>query len=268
MGKVTADSDLTIQLQELADNRKLGEAVDGDQLVDAEVGHLLDHQDLLENNAENRDGADNKQQFSKRQKTLTLGQLFANSTSQVSFNDGPRPGNHLSSSNQEGVRTEKCGSCWDLYDPNQLITAPCGHRFCQCCVRLVFNLAIRNESSFPPCCCRQPITLEIAEPMLTSDHRRDFALKAIEFGTDNRTYCHDTSCAAFILPDDIDGEKATCKTCGKVTCAICKSTEHKGDCPEDPAYVSLMAAATEAGYQACYQCKRMVELESGCYHIT
>ena len=93
-------------------------------------------------------------------------------------------------------------------------------------------------------------------------------MKAVEFGSLIRTYCYDTGCGDFITPQDINGDKATCARCTKITCTICKSAAHEDDCPDDPALVSLMEAATAAGYQQCRQCKRMIELFMGCNHIT
>ena len=162
---------------------------------------------------------------------------------------------------------QACVSCADEFQARHLITVPCGDRYCKACIGQLYDLAMKDESLFPPRCCRQPIPLGIATQMLTGDQTQKFLEKEVEFGTPNRTYCHDISCQAFIRPDNISGEKAMC-TCGALTCVVCKAAAHEGDCPEDPAYTSLMALATAEGYQTCRQCKRLVELSIGCNHMT
>ena len=166
---------------------------------------------------------------------------------------------------ESGYQT--CVICSDEYRTRHLITAPCGDHYCKACIGQLYDLAMKDESLFPPRCCRQPIPLSIANPMLTLDQVQKFLEKRVEFSTPNRTYCHDTSCLAFIRPENISGEKAMC-TCGELTCIVCKAAAHDGDCPEDPAYTSLMTFATAEGYQTCRQCKRLVELSIGCNHMT
>ena len=162
---------------------------------------------------------------------------------------------------------QNCVVCSDEFRARRLITAPCGDHYCKACIGQLYDLAMTDESLFPPRCCRQPIPLRIATPMLTSGQIEKCLEKRIEFSTPNRTYCHDTSCLAFIRPDNISGEKAMC-ICGALTCIVCKAAGHEDDCPEDPAYASLMAFATAEGYQTCRQCKRLVELSIGCNHMT
>ena len=160
-----------------------------------------------------------------------------------------------------------CVICSDEFSARHLITAPCGDHYCKTCIGNLYDLATKDESLFPPRCCRQPIPVGIATPMLTSTQVQTFLEKSIEFNTPNRIYCHDTTCGAFVGPDNISGEKAMC-TCGALTCTVCKAAAHEGDCPEDPAYTFLMAFAAAELYQTCQQCKRLVELSIGCNHMT
>lgn len=162
----------------------------------------------------------------------------------------------------------QCTACEEARASELLITTPCGDSYCARCVRELFDLAMNDESLFPPRCCRQPITLSLVKEFLDEDQIQLFEDKTIEYATTGRTYCHDTCCGKFIPPSNIDGEKATCKRCGLQTCAGCKSAAHEGDCPYDANYALLMETAEAAGYRVCYQCKRLVELNFGCNHIT
>lgn len=161
-----------------------------------------------------------------------------------------------------------CVACGDGKPEWDLMLATCGDRYCKACVRTLFDHATRDESLYPPRCCREPIPLSIARQYLEEDLVIRFERKAIEFSTSERTYCHDAGCSTFIPPEHIDGDKAICPECSLLTCKVCKTAAHENDCPEDPALEGLMAVAAAAGYQQCYQCKRLVELNVGCNHMT
>lgn len=173
-----------------------------------------------------------------------------------------------SSSVIEDAGIRFCACCHDEKQHWHLITAPCGDLYCEPCLVEFFSLAMKDETLFPPCCCKQPITFQYAGSVLSAAQRLEFEEKFVEFSTTNRTYCHDATYAAFIPPADIDGEKAACQVCERLTCVVCKAAAHDGHCPEDSNYLALMRVAAVAGYHACYQCKRMIELDPGCYHMT
>lgn len=164
--------------------------------------------------------------------------------------------------------TLECVACGENKPTWIFLTVPCGHQYCDQCISELFDLAMKDESLFPPRCCKESITLYMASVFLNELQVRLFESKSLEYATQDKTYCHEISCQSFILPCNIDGEKATCQDCGLMTCTICKSAVHDGDCPQDPAHVALMATAAAEGYQTCSQCKRLVELNFGCYHIT
>ncbi len=161
-----------------------------------------------------------------------------------------------------------CVACGDGIEERERFIASCGDYYCRGCISTLFNHATHDESLFPPRCCRREIDIASARPFLNDELAARYEMKAVEFRTLDRTYCHDTVCGSFIPPENIDGDKATCIRCNEATCRICKSAAHEEDCPDDPALVSFMEAATAAGYQRCQQCKRMIELAVGCYHIT
>jgi hypothetical protein len=104
--------------------------------------------------------------------------------------------------------------------------------------------------------------------MLAEDLVRAYEEKKVEFGTEDRVYCADPVCSAFIHVKGVGTEKATCMKCGKVTCVMCKAAAHVGDCPKDTAMQHLLATAKEEGWQRCRACRRVVELDTGCNHIT
>lgn len=160
-----------------------------------------------------------------------------------------------------------CVACGEI-NPRELIQVPCDDYYCHDCLANLFRYAMEDESLFPPQCCGQLIPMEEVTPYLTDDFAEGFSARALELSTLDRVYCSDGSCSAFINPEDIVGDRATCGKCGTATCKVCKAAAHEGDCPEDPAVISLMATAAAEGYKKCYSCRRLVELTYGCNHIT
>ena len=168
----------------------------------------------------------------------------------------------------EDPRSLDCTACGEGKPETLILSLPCDHRFCTQCMLQLFELAMKEEAFFPPRCCKQPIPLSIIGKILTDDQSNTFEEKTIEHDTNDKTYCHATDCGRFIVPSKIKFDKATCATCSRLTCAVCKSEAHDGECPKDPAYITFKEAAATAGFQACFHCKRVLELEFGCNHMT
>ncbi|KAK4101968.1 hypothetical protein N658DRAFT_495906 [Parathielavia hyrcaniae] len=169
----------------------------------------------------------------------------------------------------------ECISCGDNHHPSSISRCPCSHEYCLECLTSLFTAALSDESLFPPRCCGQPIPLDSfrAHHHLPFDLISQFLAKKAELETPDRTYCHAPACSAFIPPRDIaaaaGGDVATCGRCWRTTCVTCKGPSHAGkDCPHDVASQELLRVAAENGWQRCYSCRRLVELDHGCNHIT
>ncbi|KUJ11856.1 uncharacterized protein LY89DRAFT_653328 [Mollisia scopiformis] len=163
----------------------------------------------------------------------------------------------------------QCTACQDTFIFCELGRASCGHEYCRGCLHELFSASITDDSLFPPRCCRQPITCGGGMRLfLTTDLVRQYEAKKVEFETADRTYCSNTTCSIFIRIEHIAKEKAYCPECSTLTCVICKSGSHLGDCPEDTALQQVLETAQENGWQRCFNCRRLVELEIGCNHMT
>jgi len=161
-----------------------------------------------------------------------------------------------------------CTACQEQVAFFNLARAPCDHEYCRDCLRELFLASLGDDSLFPPRCCRQPIATGSSICIfLTGDLIQRYEQKKIEFETPDRTYCSNPACSTFIRVENIAHEQASCQSCLTITCTVCKST-HTGDCPEDMALQQVLDAAEEHGWQRCYNCRRLVELEIGCNHIT
>ena len=177
--------------------------------------------------------------------------------------EGPQP-------DEQDIESRECIGCMQALPIDQVLDCSCSHSYCQACVVELFHLALFDETYFPPRCCSQPVPIESVREFLPSELTTRFHEKEIEFNTKNRTYCHVSTCSTFIPPNgNILGDEATCPECNSKTCVTCKAMFHEGeDCPEDTATQELIRMADEEGWQRCFSCRRLVELSTGCNHIS
>ncbi|KAL8770734.1 MAG: hypothetical protein Q9209_003601 [Squamulea sp. 1 TL-2023] len=172
------------------------------------------------------------------------------------------------SERQQSELQAVCIVCQDQFLQRKPSCLACGHNCCHACLVALFNNAMKDESLFPPRCCKQIIPLIMVQRHFDHDFPETFRKRQVEMNTPNRTYCCTKSCLVFIESLNIEGDKATCPACKTQTCIICKGSAHKGECPEDPAVISLMATAAQEGYKQCPSCRLLVELTFGCNHMT
>ncbi|KYK53955.1 hypothetical protein DCS_05904 [Drechmeria coniospora] len=197
------------------------------------------------------------------------------------FSDGAEADTHGESSNWtvtrdparradgEKIETETCICCGDKHLPSNLSKAPCSHNYCSECINSLFKSASVDESLFPPRCCSMLIPVLDNLELLSTETVGVFRAKQIEFGTADRTYCHRPECSTFVPPQFIKGDFALCVRCNAKTCVTCKSAQHEtNNCPKDSTLQDVLRVAKENGWQKCKSCNRLVELSSGCYHMS
>ncbi|KAF2224735.1 hypothetical protein BDZ85DRAFT_83559 [Elsinoe ampelina] len=160
-----------------------------------------------------------------------------------------------------------CVSCSDEYSTNELAHLACDHDYCGECLSTMFQNAMKDESAFPPRCC-QPITLEHAMGVLPFAVYQQYSAKLPELETKDKTYCHVNTCTAWIAPRFIVNGIGRCSTCSAQTCVTCKGENHNGDCPADEATQAVLEMAAGQNWRRCSRCRTMVELNTGCNHIT
>lgn len=163
-----------------------------------------------------------------------------------------------------------CTACTEEFPAHKIaFGVGCRHEYCRACLRRLFSDSLTDESLFPPRCCGVAIDVEQVLDFLPAKLVGQFRAKKVELETPNKTYCHQPTCSLFIPPAAISGDVGTCVRCRQRTCIICKGpSHHESDCPGDAGIQMLLDVAAENGWQRCYQCHRIVELNFGCYHIS
>ncbi|KAJ5499180.1 hypothetical protein N7453_008231 [Penicillium expansum] len=159
----------------------------------------------------------------------------------------------------------ECVSCRDDQLQDDMIKTKCSHFYCKACLVRLFQNSLRDESLFPPQCCNKPIAA--SEKMLGSALVQKHREKAIEVKDPDRTYCADSKCARYLPPTAARNRVCKCVGCGVRTCRKCKKRAHQGTCVYKlDALLEELANSKE--WQRCSNCSRLIELVTGCYHIT
>ena len=133
----------------------------------------------------------------------------------------------------------------------------------------LINSSIQDEASFPPQCCKRPMSLNLLIPHL--DHRSQLVLRAkyFEYGTPpmQRVYCPTSRCSSFLGPRS-HAPTIHCKRCGTNVCTGCSSRVHPGEnCEEVKGVKAVKELAQRENWKACPRCSMIVERISGCDHM-
>ena len=165
-------------------------------------------------------------------------------------------------------RRVQCIACADAFRPHEVVHCPCDHSYCEECLKSLFIRATTDETLFPPRCCRQPIPIFLIKDHLSCQELSNFAEAAVEFKTAKRIYCVRPDCGKFVPPSQISAMSAVCLRCATQMCVHCHNRLHTGDCPEDEALQAVLQLADGNGWRRCFGCNAMVELATGCNHMT
>lgn len=161
-----------------------------------------------------------------------------------------------------------CVACQNYCFAQVVATLPCNHNYCFVCLQELFTTSFKDSTLCPPRCCRQTIDVTCIEYLLDSDTVNLYNAKKIEHDTVDKTYCSKPACSTFITAGRIMGKLAICGECRSGTCITCKKAAHIGDCSEDDDLQQVLTLASQEHWQQCTRCKRVVELSTGCNHIT
>ncbi|GAA6049666.1 hypothetical protein NBRC10513_005969 [Rhodotorula toruloides] len=164
--------------------------------------------------------------------------------------------------------TPYCISCADEVD-GDATKATCGHLFCAPCLVRLFRLATRDESLFPPSCCKTPIPSTLAIPLLDVEDGKAYRRAVQEYSTPRRLYCSNGKCGMWLGSLPASKQDVLCGKCGRVTCSACKAPAHdaKVACADDLDGDAALKLAAQVNDVRCPKCHRVVERNGGCPHV-
>lgn len=179
----------------------------------------------------------------------------------------------LGCTDDDNSNTSECTGCFEDISNRKTALLSCRHRYCSGCFSQLVGIAVRTESTFPPKCCLQEIPRKTMLAHLSSKDIAHFDEKALEYAVaGNRYYCASPECAKWIdvrRARGFDGS-LECPHCKSTVCKMCRGAAHatNKDCPNDFGLDATLKQAERAGWQRCYSCRAVVELNTGCRHIT
>lgn len=163
----------------------------------------------------------------------------------------------------------QCGACNDYWTADECYkVVECEHYYCDDCLADLFKGATTDESLYPPRCCGYTIPYEDISGFLPRKLRAQFEEKKEELDDTDRLYCRVPTCSAYIAKTSRTADVGVCAKCTAETCVHCKNKSHEGGCEEDQALQATLTLATEEGWKKCPACDRMIELTTGCNHMT
>lgn len=162
-----------------------------------------------------------------------------------------------------------CTSCMESKVFFDIIETSCSHHYCRDCIRELFELSFSDESLFPPRCCRQPISLSQAGEFLGEELVKRFQDKSVEYNDPSRTYCSNPVCSIYLPAETFElNNAAKCSACQHSTCVLCKKPAHSEICVDEKPDQAFLELVLTEEWQQCFKCHSVVELRTGCYHIT
>ena len=161
----------------------------------------------------------------------------------------------------------QCISCNDEVEALSFV-AHCKHRYCDECLASYVKSGLEPAATFPPACCNLPITLQNAQAHLHHDLVKGWQKKHMEIVESCSLVCAKSGCCVVIPPEKIVDGVGHCLACNNFTCRKCRMQVHKDEpCPKDAELRDVMNLAKKKGWQICYRCNHMIELNVGCNHM-
>lgn len=175
-----------------------------------------------------------------------------------------------------GADDKVCDACTDHFETSSIFNlSSCTHAYCEECLSTMISAAVGSSLNLPPQCCGQPLGIASTRSHLPQSLYELFREMEIQESTSEKLYCSTPLCSTLLSIPNADATDptittATCSACGARTCIKCRGPAHPQSltCPEDKDLSALLDLAAETGWTRCPTCRSVVELDTGCYHIT
>lgn len=190
---------------------------------------------------------------------------------------------------QKGDKSvENCSICCENKPSAMMVGLKCCHKFCSHCMKTYVDGKVQS-SQVPIRCpqlrCKYYITINEFRSFLplTLYESLENTLAEANIHSD-RIYCPFPNCSVLLDPSECLSGRASsssqsdnscieCPVCQRFICVYCGVPWHSSmSCEEfqniDTADITLHRLAQNKRWKRCQQCRRMIELTQGCYHMT
>ncbi len=166
---------------------------------------------------------------------------------------------------KEMIDERFCAICMESFPRSAVARFHCEHYFCRDCLTQMFVGATKDESQYPPKCCRQRMSYRGAEPLLERGVAAAYREKAREYECNDKVYCSNKKCGAFIRMEWRAGKMGRCGKCGEKTCLGCKNRWHgeEGKCVIEEEERKTLELLKRKGWKWCVWCGVAVEKVGG-----
>lgn len=140
------------------------------------------------------------------------------------------------------------------------------------CITRLVRSATSDESLFPPRCCARPVGYDLFNALIPLDVWKAFERASKEFSVTakDRVYCPSPTCSKFLGSVKVLPRTTACPTCRTSVCTRCRKRAHplRLFCEQEDETGALQGLLEQNRWQRCPNCRAVVELNQGCYHIT
>ena len=168
--------------------------------------------------------------------------------------------------------SQPCVVCYERIPGLFYVKAPCGHIYDIGCTTSLVKGATSDESLFPPRCCTRPIPYNLFNALIPLEVWKAFEQASQEFSTTakDRVYCPSPTCSKFLGSVKALSRTTACPTCRTSACTNCRKRAHphRRFCEQEDETGALQGLLEQNRWQRCPNCRAVVELNQGCYHIT
>ncbi|KAI3455841.1 hypothetical protein Pfo_012504 [Paulownia fortunei] len=190
--------------------------------------------------------------------------------------------------------TESCSICCEEKLSSMMLTIKCSHKFCSHCMKTYVEGKVQSTQvpiRCPQLRCKYCISASECRSFLpvTSYESLERALAEANILNSNKIYCPYPSCSVLLDPHECLSTRASsssqsdnscveCPVCQRLICVDCGVPWHSSmTCEEyqnlpleerDASDLTLHRLAQNKRWRRCQQCRRMIELAHGCYHMT
>ncbi|KAH7670926.1 E3 ubiquitin ligase RBR family protein [Dioscorea alata] len=181
------------------------------------------------------------------------------------------------------ARELTCGICFENYPRDRISSAACGHPFCHACWRGYIGTSISDGPGSlslrcPDPSCNAAVGQDMVNLLATDDDKEKYSRYLLRsYIEDNRKtkWCPAPGCdyaVEFIMGS---GSYDVCCNCTYGFCWNCTEEAHRPvDCSTVATWILKNSAESEnmnwilANSKPCPKCKRPIEKNQGCMHIT